>query len=116
MTRTGAPEVSDPANWTVEQAMVAQQAPRELAAALAVTCSDLPGFDNADRAYMRRVAVALTRGDGDEAMALALRAVAARASCGAARARPEAVIVETVLWLLAHAATAQPAAAGGAGH
>lgn len=116
MMRPGALEVTDPTTWTVEQAMVAQQAPRELAAALAVTCSDLPGFDNADRAYLRRVAVALTRGDADAAMALALGAVDARASCGAARARPEAVILECVTWLLAHAATAEPAVAGGAGH
>lgn len=90
-----------PAKPTPEQQAVLQQSPREMAAALAIICSDLPGFDNADRAYMRRVAVALTRGDAEEAMALALRAVDARASCGALRARPEAVMVEAVAWLLA---------------
>lgn len=114
MMGAGQVEPSKPATWTPEQLTAAQQGPRELATVLAVTCSDLPGFDNADRAYMRRVAVALTRGADDEAMALALRAVHARASCGATRARPEAVIVETVLWLLAQAA--RQGATGGAGH
>lgn len=107
-----------PGTWAPEQLIVARQSPRELATVLAVTCSDLPGFDNADRAWMRRVAVALTRGDDTEAMALALSAVDARAGCGYRRARPEAVQVEAVLWLLArsvvgdaavHAAVAQEA-------
>jgi hypothetical protein len=111
-----APDPAKPATWTPEQTTVAQQRPRALAAALAVTCSDLPGFDNADRAYMRRVALALMHGDGDEALTIALQAVNARASCGATRARPEAVILEAVLWLLAQVTTAEPAAAGGAAH
>lgn len=110
MTSTTASPAA-PAGWTEEQTQIARQRPRALAAALAVTCSDLPGFDNADRAHMRRVALALLHGNNDEALALALRAVQDRASCGAKRARPEAVILEAVLWLLVHHPQSAPASA-----
>ncbi len=76
--------------------------PAGLAAQLAVLGGDLPGFDNGDRAHLRRIAYALGQPQRNraEALRLAREAVRIRADTPATRARPEAVLLEAVLWLL----------------
>jgi len=94
----------DPGAWTTEEAAVLRTAPAAVAAQLAVLGSDLPGFDNGDRAHLRRVAHALggMQRNRDEALRLAREAMAARASIAAQCSRPEAVLLQAVLYLLAH--------------
>lgn len=74
----------------------------EVAAQLAVLASELPGFDNGDRAKLRRIAFALGgfQRDQAEALRLADEAVRDRAGVAGQRSRPEAVFLMTVLWLL----------------
>jgi hypothetical protein len=89
--------------WSADELAVVDAPPHALAQQLAILASELPGFDCADRAYLRRAALALSpmQGNREEALRLVRQAVAARAGVGSQRARPEAVFLEAVLWLLA---------------
>lgn len=86
----------------IAEAMALRTTPLGLAVQLAVLGGDLPGFDNGDRARLRRIAYALgpTQQDHKEALRLAREAVRIRADTAAMRSRPEAVLLEAVLWLL----------------
>lgn len=98
-------------SWTAEEQALVQASPHALALQLAIVASDLPGFDCADRAYLRRVGLALgpMQSDAAEALRLAREAVAARAGVGSMRSRPEAALLHCVLWLLGRAAASGPA-------
>lgn len=81
--------------------------PEALAAELALLGSDLHGFDNGDRAHLRKIARALVDPSPNAvpvALALAMEAVQHRASVALARTRPEATLLVAVLWLLTRAA------------